>query len=680
MCIRDSDKPSYSMDLDGEIEEDDMEDYANEILSSLDTNIDTTNMVVTTDTVNDTLTMTSPNGDKVVVSTEDGKTKVVIYSENTTENETYEAVESATQNKDTAIETSPPTKEEPNVEFVEVTVETSQVTVDALLVSAEDTATAIATNLGITNTASYVTTVDATTGKVVLTADKNGETVTIEIVESNGKHIIKVAPSVLADSNDLFYNLTNAVNTALQTNEYDSNDIEVIEPGTYIELNTEFEDENEANNAQNNLTDTNDTNTGIEVSVSRIEETQPPAESEPEPTTNINVDMKIGDDSNTVSNEEFLNKVSDTMGTTVQDKPSYTIALDTKITSADRESFAQSIASNLSGTVESTTTETDPNYSWISITTVVTSTGEKVVLTTDNEKTSVEIFSETINESTSFEITNTALATTDTGITPSPPTKTEPNATFVDIEEETTEVTVSLLPDPETDAKAIAGNLGLDSANLEVIKDSETGAVTVTTTNDDGDTITIQISEKNGSSVIKISPSTITDATDTTYDIITAVNEVTDETYDSNEFTVKTPGRYLEINVDMDSKEAADNAVDNLNDTTDTNLGAEVEKSKVEETYTPEPEPTTTSNTTLKVNDTATSADELLEYISQQTGTTVQDKKSYTIELDSLIASSAREAFAQMIISKLGGVAGLATTETDATSSWISNTTVVSTN
>merc|ERR1711871_1480042 len=67
------DKPSYSMDLDGEIEEDDMEDYANEILSSLDTNIDITNMVVTTDTVNDTLTMTSPNGDKIVVSTEDGK-------------------------------------------------------------------------------------------------------------------------------------------------------------------------------------------------------------------------------------------------------------------------------------------------------------------------------------------------------------------------------------------------------------------------------------------------------------------------------------------------------------------------------------------------------------------------------------------------------------------------------
>ena len=257
---------------------------------------------------------------------------------------------------------------------------------------------------------------------------------------------------------------------------------------------------------------------------------------------------------------------------------------------------------------------------------------------------------------------NTALGTIDTTITPSAPVKTEPNATFVDVEEETTEVTVSLLPDPETDAKAIAGNLGLDSANLEVIKDSETGAVTVTTTNDDGDTITIQISEKNGSSVIKISPSTITDATDTTYDIITAVNEVTDETYDSNEFTVKTPGRYLEVNVDMDSKEAADNAVDNLNDTTDTNLGAEVEKSKVEETYTPEPEPTTTSNTTLKVDDTATSADELLEYISQQTGTTVQDKKSYTIELDSLIASSAREAFAQMIISKLGGVAGLATT------------------
>ena len=79
--------------------------------------------------------------------------------------------------------------------------------------------------------------------------------------------------------------------------------------------------------------------------------------------------------SSTISNEEFLSKVSDTMGTTVQDKPSYTIALDTKITSTDRESFAQSIASNLSGTVESTTTETDPDYSWLSITTVVTSTG-----------------------------------------------------------------------------------------------------------------------------------------------------------------------------------------------------------------------------------------------------------------------------------------------------------------
>ena len=113
------------------------------------------------------------------------------------------------------------------------------------------------------------------------------------------------------------------------------------------------------------------------------------------------------------------------------------------------------------------------------------------------------------------------------------------------------------------------------------------------------------------------------------------MNDVTDETYDSNEFTVKTPGRYLEVNVDMDTKEAADNAVDNLNDTTDTNLGAEVENSKVEDTYTPEPEPTTTSNTTLKVNDTTTSSDDLLEYISEQTGTTVQDKKSYTIELDS---------------------------------------------
>ena len=304
---------------------------------------------------------------------------------------------------------------------------------------------------------------------------------------------------------------------------------------------------------------------------------------------------------------------------------------------------------------------------------------EKVILTTDNEKSSVEIFSEYINESSAFNIVNTALGNIDTTITPSAPVKTEPNATFVDIEEETTEVTVSLLPDPETDAITIADNLGLDSANLEVIKDSETGAVTVTTTNEDGDTITIQISEKNGSSVIKISPSTIADTADTNYDIITAVNEVTDETYDSNEFTVKTPGRYLEVNVDMDTKEAADNAVDNLNDTTDTNLGAEVENSKVEETYTPEPEPTTTSNTTLKVNDTTTSSDDLLEYISEQTGTTVQDKKSYTIELDSIIPTENRASFVESIISSLGGIGGTAVTETDDVSSWISNTTSIST-
>ena len=182
-----------------------------------------------------------------------------------------------------------------------------------------------------------------------------------------------MAPSVLsADPNDLFYNLSSAVNTTLNTNEYDSNDIEVIEPGTYIELNTEFEDETEANNAQNNLNDTNDTNTGIEVSSSRVEDTYTPEESEPEPTTNVNVDMKIGDDKNTVSNDEFLSKVSDTMGITIQDKPSFTIDLDTKITSADRESFTQSIASNLSGVIESTTTETDPDYSWISTTTVTT--------------------------------------------------------------------------------------------------------------------------------------------------------------------------------------------------------------------------------------------------------------------------------------------------------------------
>ena len=67
-----------------------------------------------------------------------------------------------------------------------------------------------------------------------------------------------------------------------------------------------------------------------------------------------------------------MSKVSDTMGITIQDKPSFTIDLDTKIVNTERESFTQSIASNLSGVIESTTTETDPDYSWISTTTVTT--------------------------------------------------------------------------------------------------------------------------------------------------------------------------------------------------------------------------------------------------------------------------------------------------------------------
>ena len=99
-----------------------------------------------------------------------------------------------------------------------------------------------------------------------------------------------------------------------------------------------------------------------------------------------------------------------------------------------------------------------------------------------------------------------------------------------------------MLTDPVTDVSTIAENLGLDSNNFTITTDEETDKVTLVTTNDVGETITVEIVETNGASTIKISPSTIADTTDTTYDVTSAINDATGNSYDSNDFVYKYAG------------------------------------------------------------------------------------------------------------------------------------------
>ena len=243
-------KPSYSIVLDGEITEDDTEDYANDILSSLDTNIDTTNMVVTTDTVNNVLTMTSPNGDKVVVSTEDGKTKVVIYSDIITEEESYDAVNDATQTKDTTLKASAPVTTPANVSFNTIVEETSQITVP-LISDIETAANNIAINLGFTDTTSFMTTFDSENNTVSLNIllDDGITVVNIKISELNKNSVIQISPISISNVNYPNYDIITSVNTTLSSS-YDSNDITNLEPGSYIQINTDYDDKDNAENAK----------------------------------------------------------------------------------------------------------------------------------------------------------------------------------------------------------------------------------------------------------------------------------------------------------------------------------------------------------------------------------------------------------------------------------------------
>ena len=138
---------------------------------------------------------------------------------------------------------------------------------------------------------------------------------------------------------------------------------------------------------------------------------------------------------------------------------------------------------------------------------------------------------------------------------------TEPNATIETVEENTSQIEVPILPNPAEDIVVIADNLGLDSASYTIVTDPTTDKVTLTTTNDNGETITIEIIETNGKSSIKVSPSTIADTTDTTYEITTAVNEATGSSYDSNDFTYKYAGEtYVELNIEYANQSEAESA------------------------------------------------------------------------------------------------------------------------
>ena len=588
----------------------------------------------------------------------------------------YKAVYDAVQNKDSTIELSIPNVTESNAKFVTIEENTTQIEVP-ILNDPESDISLIATNLGLDSN-NFTIIKENTTGEVTLTTTNDeGDTITIQITEINGANTINITPSTVTDTNDTNYDIVSAVNEATNSS-YDSNDFIEKTPGTYIELNVDMENESKAEEAINLLSDTNDTNLGVTVSNSRVEDTYTP---EPEPPSSLNMTLKQSD--TTVSEDELLDIITEKTGTTVQNKTSYTMTLDTEIPTEDRVALVESIALNLDSTitVSSIVTELDIVSPWVTITKIVLENGDKVELSTDTQTgiSSVIIFSNTVSESNAYEITNSSIENTDTTIITAPPTVTQPNATFVTVETQTSQVDVPKLSDPESDITSIATNLGLDSNTYTISKDYDTGKVTLETTNDAGETVTIEISEKDDKSIIKISPSTIADTNDTNYDIVYAVNQTTGSSYDTNNIDIIEPGIYIEMNIEVDGEGTASTALDKLKDTNDTNLNLEVEDSKIEEASEPEPEPTNTLNMTLKQDDTNASDNDLLNAISEKTGKTIQDKTSYSFTLDSEISTEDRDSFAQSLVTNIDStsVVSSITTGNDVNSPWISVTTVV---
>ena len=130
--------------------------------------------------------------------------------------------------------------------------------------------------------------------------------------------------------------------------------------------------------------------------------------------------------------------LTENLGTTIQTQPSYSIELDSEIQASDKEAFIEEVMASLDSTFTLDTsdivTTTDPNYPWITLTTLVISdTGEKIVLSTENNVTTVIVYSDTVTASGSEDAVSTAIQTTDTTIVMGTTSVTEPNATVTEL-------------------------------------------------------------------------------------------------------------------------------------------------------------------------------------------------------------------------------------------------------
>ena len=579
--------PSYAMTLDTEISTNDLEQFAVNILTALDSNVDTANMTIENDTVTGEYVVLY-EGEKVVLTTDtNGTTTAEIFSDSATQTTSYLAVAEAVESVDTALTVTQPVVTEPNAVKTVVEHETAEIEVD-VLDDFETTATTLAEELGYSDTTDYTMTTDPETGKVTLViSNASGEDITIEIAEKGDGGVIQISPS--SDTNN---NIVEAIQVI--DSSYDSTNVTIIQEGTYWSVTNEYENQEQADNALNTLNDTtNPSDIGIEVAEhgTEVEETLVP---EPEPTSNLYTTIKVGDTTSTPN--DITDMLTENLGTTIQTQPSYSIELDSEIQASDKEAFIEEVMASLDSTYTLDTsdivTTTDPNYPWITLTTLVISdTGEKIVLSTENNVTTVIVYSDTVTASGSEDAVSTAIQTTDTTIVMGTASVTEPNATVTEVTVETAQIEVPLIEDPEESARELAASLGLTDTtkyNIEIDTTTDTVTLVVVTTDTSEENVTIEIKESNGNSTISISPADV--SYDTSYSVVEAVNEVTSGSYDSNELTTIPPGTYVTIDNNFEDESEANSAVNKLADTTNTDL--EVVTSTVAETYyPPEPEP-----------------------------------------------------------------------------------------
>ena len=110
---------------------------------------------------------------------------------------------------------------------------------------------------------------------------------------------------------------------------------------------------------------------------------------------------------------------------------------------------------------------------------VISDTGEKIVLSTENNVTTVIVYSDTVTASGSEDAVSTAIQTTDTTIVMGTASVTEPNATVTEVTVETAQIEVPLIEDPEESARELAASLGLtDTTKYNIEIDTTTDTVT----------------------------------------------------------------------------------------------------------------------------------------------------------------------------------------------------------